>query len=284
MNRSRRSPASDKSQQSRRSLRLETLEDRRLLAALPVQIADLELATQSSVGCANSAKLGDELYFLAGDGKLGEELWKTDGTESGTVLVKDINPGILSSVLASANTSNNGLVNVGGVLFFEADDGVHGRELWKSDGTSARTNLVIDLLPGPDSGNAFNIVERDGKVVFANPAGLWQSDGTILGTELIESFTSIASYSPYELTGVGDKVFFVMNSGSGVPGDTALWVTDGTAAGTQVVVDVNPNDGDGLDSFTAIGNTLYFTADDDVNGRELWMSDGTTVRILQVEW
>ena len=37
---------------------------------------------------------------------------------------------------------------VNGTLFFAADDGVHGRELWKSDGTAAGTVLVKDINPG----------------------------------------------------------------------------------------------------------------------------------------
>ena len=41
--------------------------------------------------------VGDTLFFTADDGVNGNELWKSDGTEAGTVLVKDINPGSGSS-------------------------------------------------------------------------------------------------------------------------------------------------------------------------------------------
>ena len=69
------------------------------------------------------------------------ELWKSDGTEAGTVLVKDIDPddGYYSGPTA--------LTAVGDTLFFSADDGIHGRELWKSDGTKAGTVLVKDIDP-----------------------------------------------------------------------------------------------------------------------------------------
>ena len=40
------------------------------------------------------------------------------------------------------------LTDVGGTLFFTADDGTHGQELWKSDGTKAGTVLVKDINPG----------------------------------------------------------------------------------------------------------------------------------------
>ena len=80
------------------------------------------------------------LFFRANDGEHGDELWKSDGTAAGTVLVKDINPG-------GSGTIDN-LTAVDGTLFFTADDGEHGNELWKSDGTEAGTVLVKDINPG----------------------------------------------------------------------------------------------------------------------------------------
>lgn len=79
---------------------------------------------------------------MADDGGAGAELWKSDGTQAGTVLVKDIRPG-------PGGSNPEGLVNVNGVLFFRANDGVNGYELWKSDGTKTGTVLVRDIRPGP---------------------------------------------------------------------------------------------------------------------------------------
>ncbi len=78
---------------------------------------------------------------MANDGTSGIELWKSDGTAAGTVLVKDIRPGIFNSNPLS-------LTNVNGTLFFAANDGVTGFELWKSDGTAAGTVMVKELTPG----------------------------------------------------------------------------------------------------------------------------------------
>ena len=68
----------------------------------------------------------------------GRELWKSDGTAAGTVLVKDIDPGRRARSRRPSRTSD-------GTLFFTADDGSTGNELWKSDGTPAGTTLVKDI-------------------------------------------------------------------------------------------------------------------------------------------
>src|SRR4029453_7706767 len=90
--------------------------------------------------------VGNTLYFIANDGVGGPELWKTDGTSAGTVLVKDIRPGDTGSSPAQ-------LTAAGGVLYFTADDGVAGREVWKSDGTADGTVIVRDIVAGMNSSN-----------------------------------------------------------------------------------------------------------------------------------
>ena len=86
--------------------------------------------------------VGGRLFFTAGDGVHGRELWKSDGSRAGTVLVKDIHP------VRRRPFSRCYLTGVGGRLFFAADDGIHGEELWKSDGTRAGTVLVKDINAG----------------------------------------------------------------------------------------------------------------------------------------
>ena len=70
----------------------------------------------------------------------GVELWKTDGTTSGTKIVKDINVGSGDAFEWSLNQYHH---SIGDTLFFIADDGTHGIELWRTNGTSSGTNAEI---------------------------------------------------------------------------------------------------------------------------------------------
>ena len=105
--------------------------------------------------------VGGELFFRATDGTHGDELWKSDGTSSGTMLVDDINPGPDSSYPTY-------LMNVNGELYFRASDGTHGFELWKSDGTSSGTVLVEDINPGA----------KEAAMAGSQEPGCWSPTGT----------------------------------------------------------------------------------------------------------
>src|SRR6478735_3791581 len=70
------------------------------------------------------------MYFSADDGT-GGEVWKSDGTPSGTVMLKDINPS------GTSDPDNTRFIVYNNELYFTADDGTNGKEVWKSNGTSA---------------------------------------------------------------------------------------------------------------------------------------------------
>src|SRR5262245_45590025 len=106
---------------------------------------DTSLAASSpSVSAGRAVTFNNRAYIVVDDGIHGEELWSTDGTDAGTILVRDINPGPASSRIF-------GLTIVGDSLFFSADDGTHGWELWRSNGTPQGTVLVKDIAAGTDN-------------------------------------------------------------------------------------------------------------------------------------
>ena len=63
-----------------------------------------------------------------------------------TNLVSDINPG-------ASGSNPVRLTNVGGNIFFTANDGRTGEELWFSDGTGLGTYRVRDIRPGSQGSN-----------------------------------------------------------------------------------------------------------------------------------
>ena len=202
------------------------------------------------------------------------------------VLVKDINPG-------SDDSSPGELAELNGKLYFSADDGENGDELWVSDGTTAGTQLVADINSGSGYSFPFDLTELNGKLYFsADDRGgtgreLWVSDGTTAGTQLVADINPGSDdSSPGDLTELDGKLYFRADDGEN--GDE-LWVSDGTTEGTQLVADIRPNDStefgrDGYfytpgsfpEDFTELDGKLYFSANDEENGDELWVTDGTT--------
>src|SRR5207253_3060281 len=154
------------------------------------------------------ADVGGVLFFTARDGGHGTELWKSDGTDAGTALVKDINLHGDAFTPASVGFSfppqelSNDVVDVNGTAFFVANDGTDGWELWKSDGTETGTTHVKDINPGVedsfpsflccDLGRgrplAFAAVINGALLFVASDPGhgleLWRTDGTEAGTVL----------------------------------------------------------------------------------------------------
>ncbi len=104
------------------------------------------------------------LFFSAVHPTYGRELWKSDGTEAGTVLVRDIRPG-------STSSNPRYLVNVNGTLFFGAEHPSLGRELWKSDGTLEGTVLVRDINPGANDSDPRFLTNVNGTVFFSADNG-----------------------------------------------------------------------------------------------------------------
>jgi ELWxxDGT repeat protein len=188
--------------------------------------------------------IGTTVYFSANDEIVGRELWKSDGTASGTLLVKDIRGGADSSSPAY-------ITNVNGTLLFSADDGANGVELWKSDGTAGGTVMVKDIRPG--TGSSSPGLGNPNSFSFNPPNTFIQANGSI---------------------------YFTADDGVG---GAELWKSDGTAAGTVMVKDINSGTGSSTPSgFVSFNGLIFFNADDGVHGKDLWRTDGTTAGTIRV--
>jgi ELWxxDGT repeat protein len=190
--------------------------------------------------------------------------------------IKDINSnGSSLSYLMSDNEI------IGDNLFFIADNGLHGPELWISDGSANGTKLVKDIRTPWGSNPVYFTEVGDNLFLYANNGGrygLWVSDGTELGTYQIENVNVFyegtnASIRPINFNG---SLYF---KGDDSINGQELWLSNGTALGTELVKNINLTGGSYPEDFTIVGNKLFFSADDD-SGRELWVSDVNTTRLV----
>lgn len=208
------------------------------------------------------------------------------------------------------------LTLAGSKVFFSANDGIHGRELWVSDGTTAGTRLVRDLKPGRAGWTGFAIARLGTRACFS-PADedLWCTSGTPASTRLVHRFKGIdlagsAAMGPLRYFGADGALWRTDGTSNGTrpisatwldasglsvcrkhlsfagllhtgPGGTQpaprLWRSDGTRAGTGTFGDARaPMD------LTALHGRLLFTAFRPGGAVRLWASDGTAATTAMV--
>ncbi|MBI2381501.1 MAG: hypothetical protein HYV16_12185 [Gammaproteobacteria bacterium] len=233
-------------------------------------------------------KLGDATYFLADDGVHGRELWLTDGTAPGTRMVADVRVGLDSAFDDGGGWGRLSTAILNGKLYFVADDGIHGAELWKTDGTAAGTLMVGDIRPGPDGAleGMPNMTSFKGRIYFravTAEAGieLWSSDGTAEGTSLLKDLSPGQGNSwPWLENGAvysgeyQDQLYF---SAYTPATGQELWRTDGTAEGTVLFSDIIPGPASSYPArFKALGGKLYLrTHSNNYTEQALRVTDGT---------
>jgi ELWxxDGT repeat protein len=139
--------------------------------------------------------LNDQLFFFADDGTHGFEPWLSNGNVLGTRLIKDIYATPVNSPVTADGLKF--LVEYQGRLYFTANDGFVGREIWTTEGTDVETRVLKDIGPGFESGyaDAFGPALLDGILWFSAFDGgvnighgveMWRTFGTETETQLVE--------------------------------------------------------------------------------------------------
>ena len=287
----------------------------------------------------NPVVMGGVAYFAADDGSHGEELWRSDGTVSGTYMVKDVNPeerwiNIIQGTTEPDDSDITELTVAGDKLFFFARNNSQlpftDHELWVSDGTASGTKQVIEdgmffqtlsqSVPFVGQNIAWytgpqELTAVGNKVFFSSMAAywysyedwemsgeeLWVSDGTELGTMIVENIhpdtesgqaqginvccADWTGSSPRDLTVAGNSLYFTADDGQD---GRELWKVDTDVSffnyDAVKVRDINPGaSGSNAASLTAAGDRLYFSANDGLNGDELWRTDGTIATTMMVD-
>ena len=228
--------------------------------------------------------MGGELFFSADDGISGMELWKSDGTNSGTVIV--------SNIAANGSSSWPGQkISVGDTLFFTANDGTSGNELWKSNGTYSGTSLVKDIVAGPSDGGVSNMIEFDGDLYFiaysSSPGvgtqgtEVWRSNGSDSGTVRISGSLVTDDSSALYLTRAGDRLYYVDEAYGNSAGIELFSFTP--EDGIALAVDTRPGwQSSDTRNLFALGEKVFFVANDGFSGDELryhWYNPGPLITV-----
>lgn len=233
----------------------------------------------------NIGLLNGKFLFAGTTPATGTELFITDGTPAGTVLLKDINPGTEGS-----DPEPGGAV-LNGYLYFSAIRPAEGRELWKTNATVAGTDILKDIVTGPGPSNStgiYHIVSTGSYLLFQAVdmnlgLELWKSDGTSAGTVLLKDINpGPDSSDPKSFTALNSNTFlftaFTTLNGR------ETWKTDGSEGGTVLLKDINPLGGSvpllGGEYYFIFNGKAYFNASNGVIGDELWWTDGTTANTL----
>jgi ELWxxDGT repeat protein len=235
----------------------EPLEARRMLAAEMI----VPIFPSAPAGLTN---VNGALFFTASDGVNGIELWKSDGTPAGTVMVRDIVPGPTGSTPSK-------LTAVGNTLFFVAYTPSTGNELWKSDGTAGGTVMLKDISGGYSSSSVDNLTNVNGRLFFtafnaADQSQVWQSDGTSSGTRVVS--TPAGGAWATRLVASGNRVYWKENDTVRVYDRSAGTVS--TVGGNYTSPLLSPS------NRVDINGTLFFVANDAAGGSELWKASGAT--------
>ncbi|MBS1778573.1 MAG: T9SS type A sorting domain-containing protein [Bacteroidetes bacterium] len=173
-----------------------------------------------------------KMFFISNTNSTDVDIYYTDGTDTGTHILKDFVPGNHTAYLGVQKI----LTVYNGRLYFAANDGLKGNELWSTDGTDTGTHMVKDINPGIDPSDPINPYFYKGKLYFsANVTGtgreLWITDGTTAGTKMFLDINPKGGSDPVYWTEFEGLLFFCATHFNT---RNQVYYTDGTDTGTHM--------------------------------------------------
>ncbi len=228
--------------------------------------------------------LNGEIIFYVRSGSINGnssfQIWKSNGTEAGTTLVKSLHN--IIDIYYSSNSYEYKTILVDNHSYFlvykariEPENYYfYDTELWKTDGTDNGTVFVKKVLT-QNYYNSYdlpkNLTKFNNKLIFSDGTKLWISDGTEVGTLMLKTFQYLGYDTYNKFYGIlGDKFYFAPFENN----ENELWVSDGTTTGTQLLKNINPTGSSAPNYFVTINNKLLFRAN---NNNEIWQTDGTEI-------
>ena len=241
-----------------------------LIAALatPAQnafmIRDLKIGGNTHIDYLTVSQ--NKVFFSANDSVGNQELFSSDGSDTGTVLVKDICPGACSG-------DPQELFDGGSKLYFHANHPNLGGQLYGSDGTAIGTDTVNTTVTkgGGQFANMNGETFFVGGMFSTTGSELYKTNGTSAGTILVKDiYPGVTGGMASNIFVVGNKLFFAGNDLSGY----GLFTSDGSVGNATKILSMNFNTAQF--SYRGSHNSkFYFSYNDSINGQELWASDGT---------
>jgi ELWxxDGT repeat protein len=214
-------------------------------------------------------------YFYRHLAETGWEPWRTDGTPEGTTILADLNPG----AAGSGGGWTNGFHPTGfwgPYFFFLADDGIHGAEVWRTDGTAAGTFPMTAFEPDAYADSVADFAALPAAMLFSawtygGPVELWRVGGPTKEVERLLTVPVGTSAHVRPLAVRGDRALLEIDKGGAIH----LWVTDGTVEGTLQVIDLPQAAAPSFGRPQPVANGWIFFARGGAHGVEPWTTDGT---------
>jgi ELWxxDGT repeat protein len=233
-------------------------------------------------GIPENLVMVDSVLYYTAYNESGQELWRTKG--NGAIMLRDINPGVLSS-------NPHALVAHKNLLFFVASNGTNGFELWRSNGTKPGTVMVTDITSG-DAGvrDIKNLKSAGGKLYFvaqdSSGWALWRSNSTAIGTVKVKDFYP-GNENIVIVGGLNNDAYILVSDEEFKHHE--LWKTNGTEAGT-VKLKTLGDFGSPSAAYSVTKNGVLYLNIPNHDGNtffgseyQLWRTDGTECGTFRID-